>query len=308
MVREENCCGCNESDQRSWKYCGIGFLIVSGLIIMIVLLVLSIQNISQDEWGIEYNKITRHVYSDVKGPGRYAIDPAATFIKYKNTFIPWELDIDCWTSDIIEINLDVAVQTLYVHEELPSVLFEFGTEEEFLPYVRNVLLRILRQSCSNFTAIDYYTSRGAIQTDMLSRIENELPKLGTHITAGGFLQLRNIKLPDAFNQAIIAKQTAQQEILLALNQREQSIIVANTNLSQAINTATAVTNNATLYAQAIIFDAEQKALGINAAYASRLAVYETAMKVLRLNASEYVRNILQPNLILSNNNARIFVN
>lgn len=307
-MSEENCCGCNREERRCSKYITIGSLAVAGIILMIVLLALSIQNISQDEWGIEYNQVTRHVSTDVKGPGRYLNDPAATFLKYKNTFIPWELDVDCWTSDIIEINLDVAVQTLYVHEELPSVLFEFGTEEEFLPYVRNVLLRILRQSCSNFTAIDYYTSRGAIQTDMLNRIENELPKLGTHITAGGFLQLRNIKLPDAFNQAIIAKQTAQQEILLALNQREQSVIVANTNLSQAVNTATTITNNATLYSEAILFDAQQKALGINAAYANRLAVYRTAMQTLGLNASAYVKNILRPNLILTNNNAKIFAN
>lgn len=289
------------------KCATVSILFGCGFILMIVLIALGVQNVAQDEWGIEYNKISRHVSTDVKGPGRYVIDPASTFFKYKNTFIPWELVIDCWTSDIIEITLDIAVQTLYVHEELPDVIFEFGDEDSFLPYVENVLKRTLRESCSNFTAIDYYTSRGAVQTDMLYRIENELPRLGTHITTGGFLQLRNIKLPDDFNKAIIAKQTVQQEILLAFNQRDQSVIIANTNLSQAVNNATTIVNNAALQAEAIVFDARQKAIAINATYANRLAVYRTAMQVLGLNASEYIRTILQTNLISTNPNAKVFL-
>jgi regulator of protease activity HflC (stomatin/prohibitin superfamily) len=290
-----------------WKCITASLLIGAGLIIMIVLLALAVQNVAQDEWGIEYNKISRKLYTDVKGPGRYVIDPASTFYKFKNTFVPWDLIIDCWTSDIIEVTLDVAVQTLYIHEELPQVMFEFGDEDAFLPYVENVLKRTLRASCSNYSALQYYTSRGAVQADMLYRIENELPLLGTHITTGGYLQLRNIKLPDDFNRAVIAKQTAQQEILLALNQRDQSITIADTTLSQAVNNATSIINNATLHAQAIIFDAQQRSQGINSTYANRLAVYRTAMTLLGMNASEYIRSVLQTKLIADNRHSKVFL-
>lgn len=282
-------------------------LTVAGLIVMIVCLALAVQNIAQDEWGIEYNHVSRHVSTDVKGPGRYVIDPASEFIKFKNTFVPWDLIIDCWTADIIEVTLDIAVQTLYVHEELPAVIFEFGKEDDFLPYVENVLKRTLRESCSNFTALEYYTSRGAIQSDMLSRIENELPRLGTHITTGGFLQLRNIQLPTDFNSAVIAKQTAQQEILLALNQRDQSVTIANTLLSQAVNNATTITNRANLNSQAILFDAKQKAMAINSTYANRLAVYQSAMSILGMNASEYIRSVLQTKLLSTGDSVRVFI-
>lgn len=283
-----------------------GIFFTVGLILMIVLLSLSIQNVSQDEWGIQYNHVERTLSNTVEGPGRYAINPASSFFKFKSTFVPWELIIDCWTSDIIEVTLDIAVQTSYIHEELPQVIFEFGDEDHFLPYVENVLKKTMRESCSNFTAIQYYSNRTAIQTDMLNRIENELPKLGTHITTGGYLQLRNIKLPDDFNTAIIAKQTVQQEILLALNQRNQSLIIAETTLSQSVNNATSITNNATLQGQAILFDAQQQAQAINVSYSNRVDVYSKAMKLLGLNATEYIRTVLQPNL-LTNGNPKVFL-
>lgn len=211
---------------KCWTVCG---LLTAGAIIMIALLSLSILNVNQDEWALNYGKVTRHVRGEVMGPGRYTLQPDSDLITFKNTFVPWELIVDCWTSDGLDVTLDITIQTRYIEADLETILFEFGDEDAFKPYVESLLKKLLRESCSNFTSFDYYNQRGAIQADMLHRIDKQLPLLGTHITSGGYLQLRDIKLPVLFNQAILDKRSAEQDINVAINQRAQQLIIANTN-------------------------------------------------------------------------------
>lgn len=293
----------------NWTWKKILFIILSISIIIVssVLIGLSVLNVAQDEWALHYGRTTRHIRGDVLGPGRYFLKPDSSLITYKNTFVQWDLIFDCWTSDGLDITLDVAIQTRYVESELIDILFEFGDEDAFMPYVSNVLKKVMRETCSNYTSFDYYNQRGIIQSDMLYRLENQLPQLGTHITTGGYLQLRNIKLPDVFNQAILDKRSAEQDISVAINQRAQQLIIAQTAFSQAINQGTIMTNNAALQAQAILFDADQKAQATLIAYQKRLAVYSAAMNNLRMNATEYVKYILENKLIDSVSNVTVFI-
>lgn len=266
-------------------------------ILIIVLLVLSILDVAQDEWALNYGKVSRTVRGDVMGPGRQTLQPDTELITFKNTFITHDLEIDCWTRDGLDISLDISIQTRYVETELKDIFFEFGKESEFIPYVTNVLKKIMRETCSNYTSFDYYNQRGVIQSDMLNRIDTQLPTLGTHLTTGGYLQLRNIKLPDSFNQAILDKRSAEQDIQVAVNQRAQQLIIASTALSQAVNNGTVIINNANLLAAAIRFDAEQQALAITSKYQQRALVYQIAMQNLGMNASDYIRNILLNQLL-----------
>ncbi len=270
----------------------LAILIVSVLVISIVLLALSIKDVASDEWALNYGKTTRHVRGKVMGPGRQTLQPDSKLITFKNTFVPWDIEIDCWTSDGLEVELQIAIQTRYVSEEIEEIFFEFGDESEFKPYVSNVLEKLMRETCSNYTSFDYYNQRGVIQSDMLTRIETHLPSLGTHITTGGFLQLKNIKLPDSFNQAILDKRSAEQDIQVAANQRAQQLIIASTNLSQAINSGTIIVNDAELRAEAILFDAQQQALAIESKYDQRLLVYQIAMQSLNMTGDEYISNVL----------------
>lgn len=293
--------------ERGPKCCAGWSLVTAGVIIMITLLSLSILNVNQDEWALNYGKVTRHIRGDVMGPGRYTLQPDSELITYKNTFVPWELIIDCWTADGLDVTLDITIQTRYVETELQTILFEFGDEDAFRPYVDSILKKLLRESCSNFTSFDYYNQRGVIQADMLNRIDGQLPLLGTHITSGGYLQLRNIQLPAQFNQAILDKRSAEQDISVAINQRAQQLIIASTNLSQANNLAAIVINNATQHAAAVRFGAEQQAIAIRAKYAQRLQVYTTAMTSLGMNASDYIKYVLYNRLIAVNPGTTVFL-
>lgn len=238
------------------------------------------------------------------GPGRVLWQPDSHLVTFKNTFVPWvsvgcgspsqhglscalqEDTVDCWTEDGLETNLTVAVQTRYIPEELFDIVFEFGEEDSFVPFVTEIVSELLRDECSKFTAFNYYDSRGIIQTNMTNRIETDLPRLSTHIRSGGFLQLKNIKLPDEFNVAITNKRIAEQDIQVRQNQRAQQIIVANTHFSQAINNGLIQINTAKQNAQALLFAAQQQALGIQAAYAQRVLVYTLGAQQLNLTADE----------------------
>lgn len=306
LYNEDDACEnffCNCTCKKiTWIVVGLSLAIVT-----IVLLALSILTVAQDEWALNYGKVTRHVRGDILGPGRYTLQPDSYLITYKNTFRQWDLIFDCWTSDGLDITLDVAIQTRYVEKELYDILFEFGDEDAFSIYVDHVLKKVMRETCSNYTSFDYYNRRGIIQSDMLYKLDNQLPKLGTHITTGGYLQLRNIQLPTIFNQAILDKRSAEQDISVAINQRAQQIIIANTALSQAINQGLVVTNNAKLQADAVLFDAQQQALAITAKYQQRLAVYTIAMNNLKMNATEYVKDILVNKLLDSNQYSSVFI-
>lgn len=288
---------CFEGRAAWLKNLAVWFVCVSLGIVFIVLLALSILNVSQDEWALNYGKISRTVRGDVMGPGRQTLQPDSELITYKNTFVTHDLEIDCWTRDGLDISLDISIQTRYVEKELEAIFFEFGKESEFTPYVVNVLKKIMRETCSNYTSFDYYNQRGVIQSDMLNRIDTKLPTLGTHLTTGGFLQLRNIKLPDSFNQAILDKRSAEQDIQVAINQRAQQLIIASTTLSQAVNNGTVLVNNANLLAAAIRFDADQQAQAITSKYQQRALVYQIAMQNLGMNASDYIRNVLMNQLL-----------
>lgn len=279
------------------KCFGTWSAIIAVGITTIVLLALSIKDVAQDEWALNYGEVSRHVRGSVMGPGRQTVQSDSKLYTYKNTFVSWDLNFDCWTLDGLDISLEIAIQTRYVSTEIEEIFFEFGTEDSFKPYVENVLKKLMRETCSNYTSFDYYNQRGNIQTDMLTRIETQLPRLGTHLTTGGFLQLKNIALPASFNQAILDKRSAEQDIQVAVNQRAQQLIIANTGLSQAVNNGTVLVNNANLQAAAIRFDADQQALAIASKYQQRLLVYQIAMANLGLNATAFVKDILTNQLL-----------
>ncbi len=282
------------------KNVAVAVFIIGMLVTSIVLLSLSIKDVASDEWALNYGRTTRHVRGEVMGPGRQTLQPDSQLITFKNTFVPWDIEIDCWTSDGLEVELQIAIQTRYVDKEIKDIFFEFGYESDFKPYVSNVLEKLMRETCSNYTSFDYYNQRGAVQSDMLNRIETHLPSLGTHITTGGFLQLKNIKLPDSFNQAILDRRSAEQDIQVAANQRAQQLIIANTKLSQAINTGTIIVNDAELTSDAILFDAQQQALAIESKYDQRLLVYQIAIQSLNMTGDEYINKVLLVQLMGGN--------
>ncbi len=257
----------------------------------------SLRNVEQDEWGIDYRNVPRKVYAPLYGPGRYFMWPDTQLVRFYNTFRQWNLEVDCWTKDGLEVDLAISIQTRYIPEEIIDVFFKFGKEDDFSPYIQNVLLKLMRETCSNYTSFDYYDKRGDIQNDMLESITEQLPLLGTHLTTGGFLQFVNVELPAVFNQAIIDKRSAEQDIQIALNQRAQQLVIAQTALSQSVNNGTVVINNANLIAQANIFNATQQAAVTVAKFQERADVYAAALARLNMNATEFVNNILLPNVL-----------
>lgn len=298
------------ADRGCWyeyKYYFLGAFGVVGLVLTITLISLSVNNVQQDENALHYGAVTRHFRGSVLGPGRVLLQPDSKLITYKNTFVPWENTVDCWTKDGLETILTVAVQTRYVPEELFDIAFEFGDEGDFLPFVTEIISELIRDECSKFTSFNFYDVRGEVQQNMTRRIEADLPRLSTHIRSGGFLQLKNIVLPAGFNTAIVNKRLAEQDIILRANERTQRIIVANTQLSQANNNATVAVNAATQHARAVSFAAEQQAAAITTLYQQRLFVYKTGADALNMSVDDYVHQILAVSILAGQKDLTLFV-
>jgi hypothetical protein len=79
----------------------------------------------------------------------------------------------------------------------------------------------IRQSCGNWSSVDFYYSRGAIQDDMENRV---IQNLDAVFCDGGLLQLVNVGFDDSFLNAVKSTQAAVQDVTQAQNERQQQLV------------------------------------------------------------------------------------
>lgn len=111
-----------------------------------------------------------------------------------------------------------------------------GTMEE--SYYRDEFVRFARaaivESCAKFAAEFFFKNRKTITDDMLAQMTSAFarPDIGLDITIQG-LQLREVDLPNAFDEEIIRTQEQMQEVQIALAEREEQKIVKEKDLMVA---------------------------------------------------------------------------
>ena len=99
-------------------------------------------------------------------------------------------------------------------------------------------LSAVHHSCSAFQISNFQNKRGEIQAKMEDNLRIKLEGNETKGIEGVYaqaisLQLRNIKLPQEYSDAVRDKQSAEEDIALAKNQRQQETTKASTALLRA---------------------------------------------------------------------------
>lgn len=111
-------------------------------------------------------------------------------------------------------------------------------EDEFVRFARAAIV----ESCANYAADSFFTNRTVITNDMLKKVTEAFtrPSVGLDLVIQG-LQLREVDLPDDFDQEIVRTQEQMQEIQIALAEREEQkvamqrdLMVANKRVEQVI--------------------------------------------------------------------------
>ena len=236
------------------------------------LLIASFKKVGSTEYGVQYNVHKKQLQDAVKSGGLFIGPPGYKFIKFPSTFVTKDLNNGtCVSQDGLKINFDVTFQYQINKNNLTAAILKYRDFYKWANVVEAAGQSAVQHACSEFQTADFQAKRGIIQQsiedNMRIKFEGD-PATGREGIYAKIVstQLRNVDLPKEYNDAVAAKQSAQQDIDLALNQRKQATTKAQTDYLTAQQEAIAMLESANNDADVILTEATLQAEGILFAY------------------------------------------
>jgi len=224
----------------------------------IIALPLSIKSLEQGKYALQLSWSTQKVSDEVyTTPGVYVVGLGNMLVEFPSTLQSMyftgdtrgtaSADADpmhpairrgpmkARSADGLEMSVSLSFQWQLSKESLKP-LYEIlggGILEEAL--YRDEFVRLARaavvQSCSHFTADQFFTNRALITEDLLKHVTKAFnqTEIGLTVMIPG-LQLREVDLPDAFDQEIIKTQEQIEEVNVAVAERAEKRTVQETAL------------------------------------------------------------------------------
>ncbi len=161
--------------------------------------------------------------------------------------------------------LDVTFQYRMTEENVLPAILKYRDFDKWATVVEAAGLSAIHHSCSNYVIAEFQNKRGEIQTNMEENVRIKLegdPK--DALKEGVFakvvaLQLQNIDLPKEYNAAVQEKQSAEEDIALAQNERKQETTKAETELLRSVEEARKIKDTANNEAEVLLTEARLKA-------------------------------------------------
>lgn len=264
---------CNAQTERSeWHFCDTkpkriawGVFCVVILVTSICVLVASFSKLESTEYGVQYNTHKKTLADAAKTGGLHIGPPGYEFIKFPSTFITEDLpDSICVSKDGLRVNFSVSYQYSIPREWLVPVVLIFRNFEKWADVVAAAGNSAVQHTCSEFTITNFQNQRGIIQTRMEANLRLKLEgESGTGVDGvyarAISLQLRNVELPEEYQQAVSEKQSANEDIALAQNQRTQETTKAQTQLLSSTEEARKILDTAISDAELLLTEARLKA-------------------------------------------------
>jgi len=272
-----------------------GMALVAVLILLIgtSYFVMAFKQISYNEYGLNQNTITQQIESKVYEKGYYHIGLFHRFIKFPKTVQKIEFfsslgnpgdtlgPLNSRTKDGLLIHIQLA---FHYKLQKSKILDLYGTfaleyEDRFIGQARTTL----RDVASFYNAIEFFNNRTSIGETMEEYLANDLSDMFVDVM---FFQMREIDLPDEFEEALKQVQIAQQQYQIALYEQQAAIVRAQTLIieAQAQANITVLAAEANAKAYVINMQAQAEALNITLT-AERLAYYAMGQQ-LNLTSSE----------------------
>lgn len=280
------------------------------------------ETIEENEYGLVKDTITGKVDDKVYTAGRYDIGLFSDFIKFPSTwqsieFIPGgdekdsdddkedkddddddekeeesttdvedqgyagDTPITTRSEDGLGVEIDLSFQYKLSKDKLYDIYKDFGIN--YGEYIAKTARSIIRDIASAYTAIEFFYNRTAIGNDMLNALEGKEDKF--YIDIGEF-QLRQIDLPDQFEEAIELTEVAKQEIKIAEYQQQSAVIRANTLILEALAQANISIIEAEAQAEITIIEAQAAADSLNITMTTEGIMLAEIMATVGLNSTQ----------------------
>ncbi|MFW9853484.1 MAG: SPFH domain-containing protein [Candidatus Thorarchaeota archaeon] len=254
---------------------------------------LAFDSLSYNQYGLNYDNVTHKIENQVYENGLYHLGLFHNFIKFPRTVQTIEFfgslgapgtssgPLNSRTKDGLLINVQLAFQYLLRKEDILNLYRTFGLEyeERYIGQARTTL----RDVASFYNAIEFFNNRTSISDLMKEKLQEDLDVMFADVM---FFQLREIDLPDEFEEALKQVQIAQQRYQIALYEQEATIVRAETAIIEAQAQANITIISGEAEAQAFLINMEAQAKALNFTLtAERLAYYAMAQQ-LNLTSSE----------------------
>ena len=182
-------------------------------------------------------------------PPRPSGPPGYQFIKFPATFVTVDLAETCVSKDGLRVEYEVTFQYQAIPDLMYDAVIKYRDFTKWNRVVRGAGASAIQHSCSNFTISSFQNKRGDIQRLMEDNLRLKLEGDKVEEERGGgsvksskedfgvyaravSLQLRNIELPKEYQAAVAEKQSAEEDIALAQNQRKQEVTKVRLSLTK----------------------------------------------------------------------------
>jgi len=182
---------------------------------------------------------SKYLDEEAVSGGLFTGPPGFRFVKFPSTFVTVDLnDRFCVSRDGLIVKLDVTFQYQMIAENMFPAVERYRDFVQWGEIVEVAGLSAVHHSCSAFQISNFQNKRGEIQAKMEDNLRIKLEGNETKGIEGVYaqaisLQLRNIQLPQEYSDAVRDKQSAEEDIALAKNQRQQETTKASTALLRA---------------------------------------------------------------------------
>eukprot|EP00977_Amphora_coffeiformis_P028370 scaffold34938_cov261-Amphora_coffeaeformis.AAC.9 len=170
----------------------------------------------------------------------------------------------CVSRDGLRVKFDVTFQYQMPFEWVYPATVKYRNYDKWSRVVRAAGNSAVQHSCSDFNISNFQNKRGEIQTRMEDNLRLKLEGTQEDGSDGVYaraisLQLSNVDLPDEYSEAVAEKQSANEDISLAENERTQAITKAGTALNTAKEEARQIYDSAVNNANITLTEARLQA-------------------------------------------------
>lgn len=233
--------------------------------VAIVLIAVSIQKLSSTTYGVEYDKWAKRLDDATQLGGLHLGPIGYRFIKFPSTQISETIEDTCVSRDGLRVGFMVSYQYQMPAANLLPVVEKYRNYKGWGMVVEAAGFSAVQHSCSQFNITNFQTKRNLIQDAMFDNLRVKLegsnetqPPHGVYARAIS-LQLKNLDLPQAYQNAVSEKQSAEEDISLAKNERTQQVTIATTELLAAEEEAIKIFDRANNDVNVTLTEAKLKA-------------------------------------------------
>eukprot|EP01015_Nassula_variabilis_P023204 TRINITY_DN4329_c0_g1_i4.p2 TRINITY_DN4329_c0_g1~~TRINITY_DN4329_c0_g1_i4.p2 ORF type:complete len:308 (-),score=28.49 TRINITY_DN4329_c0_g1_i4:122-1045(-) len=288
------------------QMCGI-CAAVSALTFLI-LLIGSFSSLEYNEYGLDYSWVTKSVNEKPYSNGLHYLGVGHHFIKFPKSVQTIEFIVQSGnqpivsrTSDGLEVSLEISFQYVLFGDKLIEYYRRFG--EDSTKNIRLQAMHILTEIATTFQANDFFVDRTSISTAMHLALGGNLTECC--YSRVDFFQLRQVELPDLFEDSISLSEVKKQEIQKSYAMSNKTQVELDTKFKSASYQKNITINLAEGDAAAIVNVSSANATAfkvVQIAQGERLASMKKALKLdnnqfLKLLKSRLVREFESKNLV-----------